>query len=786
MFFDILKKDLKRRKTMNIIIFLFVILAVMFISSSVNNVNAVTSSLDTYFSMADVGDFVTVERGNTSKSAAEFAEGLEFVKNVKEEPIIFNTAGIRFKGKNVTVSDFIMLCSIDQRIQNFYDADNKKIEAVPEGNVYIRKSFLDSAGLSVGDKITVPVEDTEIELTIKGELKDAAFGAMMMGTPRFLMNQKDYDKFLREKKIEGYKGAVTFIDTEKISDLEQTLNECQNILFMGPKSTLQFTYIMEMVVAGVLMIVSIFLIIIALIVLRFTITFTLSEEFREIGVMKAIGIPNRNIRGLYLVKYFAISVIGAVIGFLISIPFGNLLLKQTGETIILSHSGFLFFGIASAVLVIFIILLFCYRSTRQIKTFTPVDAIRNGTTGERYRKKGVLKLYHSSLKPVPFMACNDILSSIKRFAIMLITFSIGILLISVIANTTNTLQSGKLVSLFAIAESDLFLSDAGKQGVYMTENGRTTYEADLEKIKDTLAENGMEADVFGEVTYKFTVKKGKLSANSLTFQGINTHTDMYEYMDGSAPENTDEIALNYLVAEKIGAAIGDTVTLSTPEGDSDFILVATFQSMTNMGDGIRLHEDLRYDFKYINGLWGCQIKFADHPSEAEIINRKEKLEKLLSDYEIRTAGEYVDYMVGGVSDYIRDTKLLVIVVVLLINLLVAVLMEKSFLTKERGEIAMLKAVGFKNGSILAWQMLRIAIIMLLATLIAVLLSNPVSQLSSGAVFRMMGAYSIKFDMSILEGFLLYPLLMLLATVFGVFLTALSVRGIRANEINSVE
>ncbi len=41
MFFDILKRDLKRKKTMNVIVLLFVILSVMFISSSVTNLTAV-------------------------------------------------------------------------------------------------------------------------------------------------------------------------------------------------------------------------------------------------------------------------------------------------------------------------------------------------------------------------------------------------------------------------------------------------------------------------------------------------------------------------------------------------------------------------------------------------------------------------------------------------------------------------------------------------------------------------------------------------------------------------
>ena len=68
MFFDVLKRDLKRKKTMNIIILLFVILSVMFISSSASNLSAVTGSLDSFFDKAGVGDYMTFERSGGSVS----------------------------------------------------------------------------------------------------------------------------------------------------------------------------------------------------------------------------------------------------------------------------------------------------------------------------------------------------------------------------------------------------------------------------------------------------------------------------------------------------------------------------------------------------------------------------------------------------------------------------------------------------------------------------------------------------------------------------------------------
>ena len=158
------------------------------------------------------------------------------------------------------------------------------------------------------------------------------------------------------------------------------------------KALVKFFYIFDMIVVGILLVVSILLIIIAFVVLRFTISFTLSEEFREIGVMKAIGIGNFRIRGLYLVKYMGLSIIGAAIGLALSFPFGKMLMNVSAQTIIIGNQSPILINVLCAVLVIAVILLFCYGCTGRVKKLTPIDAIRSGQTGERFRKKSLMSL----------------------------------------------------------------------------------------------------------------------------------------------------------------------------------------------------------------------------------------------------------------------------------------------------------------------------------------------------------------------------------------------------------
>ena len=787
MFYEILKRDIKRKKTMNLIIFIFVIMSVTFVCSSVSNLSSTFSSIDDYFTEAGIGDFVALERYGEGKTAKEVAEALPYVKDIKVEEVLYNAEGIEIKtGESIVISDIVVIGSIERRINKYYTSDNTELTEIEKGGVYIRPSNLETLKSEVGDTIKISMDGISKEYKILGMLKDPVFGGSMMDAPKFVISEADFQDYLKGENIDLYKGFLDYFYTEELDKISKDLTECTNIAFMADKGTIKFTYMMEMIVALLLMIVSICLIIIALIILKFTISFTISEEYKEIGIMKAIGIPSTGIRVLYLVKYFTLSILGALIGFCVSFPFADMMMKKTRETIVVSQDGSVMLSIISALAVIAVVMFFSFRATRNIKKFTPVDAIRNGSTGERYKKKGILKLHKSGAQPVFFMAVNDILSGLKRFVIMLVVFCIGILLIMVILSTVSTLKSGKLVRWLGVTESEVYLSSTKNITDYHNDNGKELLRNDLNKIREIVSENGMPCIVKAEVIFKYSIKKGDLATNSTTFLGVNTDTNDYDnYLEGSAPQNTNEIAIHYALMEKIGAKIGDKVTLTDQDGSREYIISGTMETMTNMGEGIRLYQDDDRNYNYMNGIWGIQIDFTDDPSEKEVEKRIEKIKELLPDYKVMTPGGYTDKVIHAAS-YMDETKGIILIVVLFINILVVVLMEKSFLTKERGEIACLKAIGFKNSSIVIWQTLRVFIVLILSTILAIILNNPVCQISSGAVFRAAGAKKIIFDPNILESYIIYPLIIIATTLFGVILTALSVRNISANEINSIE
>ena len=789
MFFDILKRDLKRKKTMNVIVLLFVILSVMFISSSATNLTAVTGSLDSFLDKAGVGDYVVFERSGGSVTVKDAVKNAEGVKRIRQEECIFLTdhkfIGRETAQENQAANTSLISC-LSHQIETYFDSNDNEITKVPDGEVYIRQSVLDNGNAKIGDKVKLTVNNISRTFTVKDTLKDAVLGSRLIGNARFLISENDYKAFEKAESIDPYLFYISFIDTDDIPSLVEALTACDATAFSGDRALFRMSYTTEMTIAGILLVVSIALILIAVVILRFTISFTLSEEFRQIGIMKAIGITNGKIRSLYLIKYLAISVVGSVIGLALSFPFGSMLLKMVSKSILMDSAGGVLLSILCAAAVVGIIVLFCYISTRKVKKFTPVDAIRSGTTGERYKKKGIIRLGKKPIKPVPFMAINDILSSPKRFLIMLFTFFVGISMLMVCLNLSSTMTSGKLLGWINMAQCDLSVVETGTVEKYMVADGRDKLNKKISAIESDLAEKGWEADCFVETLSNVVVSKGGTELKTHGVEGVNMTPDGYLYLEGTAPQNKHEIAMSYVVADKLNVAIGDTVTVKTPDGETECMITATYQTMMSMGDNIRLYPGQTFSFQNLAGINDFQIRFHDNPSASEIERRIETIKGMYPGDKVMNAGDYVDYCVGGVGGVMDSVTNLLLPIIILIDILVAVLLEKSFLTKERGEIAMLKAIGFKNRSIILWQTLRIAIVMIAAVALSVALADPIGKLTTGGIFQMMGAKNIIFDTDVLKTYIIYPTIVLAATVFSVFITSLSIRKVNSNEINSVE
>ena len=790
MFFRILKNDLRRKKVMNIVLLLFVIMSAMFASSSVNNMVAVYGGIDYFCEKAGMSDYVVLTLRTGGECPAEdVIDKAASVKENRREDIIY------FASKNITkdkkkYTDFEnpgLLTSLGNAKLNYFNMRDEKITEIPRGHIYLGGLWADPSKTTIGDKITIEIEDVSHEFIIDGYTKDALFGSPFVGNPRMLMNDEDADMYLENEEIKfSHTGSINFIFTDDLKALKKELSDLQGALFANEKSTLMLTYMLDMITAALLLIVSVCLIFISFAMLSFTIKFTLTEDFREIGVMKAVGIKTGAIRGLYLIKYFFISCAGAVIGYFLSVPFGTFLLKSVSQRIVLGNDNNVLIGIISAVAVVIIIVSFCYGCTGSIKKLSPIDAVRSGETGERYQQKSVLKLSKTKLPENLFLALNDVMSKPRQYLSMLITFTVCLMLITMLATTANTLMSDKLLFLMGTTESDVFYSSTDKIMDTMGSGDEEALNKVVDDIEKKLKENGMPGKVHVELMYTIPVEFGDEKSQVVMQQCKDTKTTDYVYSEGTAPIYENEIAFTQKILDDLGASIGDKVKLEINGEKKDYLITATFSSFNQLGNVGRLHQDVPMKACDASSAHAFQIDFDDDPSDEVITERIEKLKDIFETKKIYDKAGFVDISTNSATT-INYAKNMVLVIAIIIAALVTVLMERSFISKETGEIALMKAIGFKSRSISMQHTLRFVVLMIFASILSAIVTIPFTKVIDDRIFAVMGALAgVTYKIKPMEIFIMYPLILSVVVVASAFVTSLYAKTIHADAMGNIE
>ena len=99
---------------------------------------------------------------------------------------------------------------------------------------------------------------------------------------------------------------------------------------------------------------------------------------------------------------------------------------------------------------------------------------------------------------------------------------------------------------------------------------------------------------------------------------------------------------------------------------------------------------------------------------------------------------------------------------------------------------MLKAIGFSDVKLISWQTKRIMLVLFAGILLGTVTGTPFSELTSGQVFKIMGASKIEFEVNIPEVYIFYPIILFVAIVTACIITMQKVRKISPQEMNNIE
>lgn len=793
MLLQILKKDMMKRKGVNMILFLFITLSTVFLASSINNIMVISSAVDYYMDYAHVPAVNIIM--NSKEDIHKINDWLDQKKDKGDiDDYQYNTI-LEISDKSVTMKKDGKTSAFDNKGASLFlstdnvdyckvfDTDGKKVH-LQKGEIAISVNIQDKTNLQVGDSLIIHQNGIEKELMIKAIVKDAAYGSDMVGMIRFMLSQEDYNDY---EKVSSQLGLY-YINSDLGSKIADQMNNegFQGIMNTITIDTYKLVYSFDMIMAGLLILIGVCLILIALLVLRFTLVFSLEEQYQEIGILKAIGLRNYAIKKIYLVKYLAIVIVGSTIGAFISVPVSQMMIESVNKNMIMASSELnIGINILCALFIIGLVLAFCYLCTRKLNKVSAITAIRGGYTGERFHNGRGLSLSHFSHLPVSlYLGFNDITSHVTRYIVLIITFCISFILITIPLNTINTMNSSEMVRKFQLDPDTSVCVRQIEEGESEKYNNSKTLMEGVKRLQREMKEKGYEAQMTALPIYfiSYETKDSTTKNNIMSIQVLGKERSYAEYSEGKAPMLENEIAFSQTIMKENSWVIGDYVSATINGEKKDFVITGAYSDYMQLGKSARLNPLVNCEKEMMFDYWAIMVDLDIDKSQSEVAKM---MQTEFPNYEWRTVQDMVNQNVGGIQDMLSQFLLPMTGLLCAVIMLITLLMEKLFITREKGEIAMMKSVGFRQATIRHWQLMRMIFVAFVSMIISIPLSLISNQYLLKPIFAIMGA-DVAIQVNPLQAYLIYPGILLIGIMVATAIATFGVKKINIREMNNLE
>ncbi|NLM05354.1 MAG: ABC transporter permease [Tissierellia bacterium] len=759
---EIAKKDLIRNKASNIGLLVFIILASMLAIVSVTLVIETFQSIDKLYKIAEPPHFLQMHKGDLDQGLIdEFMRSDSNITNWQTQKML-NIYGkdieISKGDKNFDLSDNIIdigLVKQNEEKDILLNSSHEKV-TIQDGEIGIPILLKNKYNLAMGDRLTLKVDGLEKDFIIKEFVIDAQMNSPMTSSTRILVSNNDYK--LLEGLIDEQEYLIEVYFNDKNYSIQSAYEE-EGLPMNGP--TISYTMIFllsaltDISIAFILFLISILLFIIAFISIRFTIDALLEEEIYEIGTMKAIGFSIKDIRDLYLTKYVFLTIIGVLVGFMLSIFARSVYIGHVEETfgkMSLSLDTLALGGLTGLIVFLFIVG-YSSKMLGKIKKVTVVEALRGEgfTRGKAQVHDG---FYKSKLGVNSSLAIREVLFRFREWAIVFFVILITTVIILIPTNLVKTFKSKEFIKYMGVEPSDILIEIGNNQ------NLERNYKNTIDLLESE--SNVKDFDIYKKISLGTRDSEGKksyLHIDSSPNSGKNL-----DYMEGESPKNEDEIALSYLNVEKLGKKISDEIELELVSGKKIFKVVGIYQDVTGGGYSAKA----TYAFPEEEVL-----------SYAIGVNVYDKTKLLVGEWSNKLGKEVtVDYMeeisyqtIGSVANQLQKLVLVISIVGISIALIISFLFMNLKGIRDQGGNAILRAIGFTFKDIEKQYLIKMGIVAGLGIVFGIIttlvLENPL--INIGLAISGLGVKKVNLVVNSLVQYLILPLILLGTILLGTWL-----------------
>lgn len=634
---------------------IFVAISVAMISLTAMLFSNLTGAIDNLMNMAKTPDFLQMHAGDIDTEELEkFAQSRKEIKNYQIVRFLNleNSSLMLGEGSLIDSTQDNGISVQSDGFDYMIGLDNK-LPKVQPGEVYVPICYESMYHVKIGSDMKIG----DRKLTVAGFIRDSQMNSMMASSKRFLVCEDDYENL---KSLGSEEYLIEYLFTEN-ADMNafKTAYEDAKLPMNGPTITRPLIKMMNTLSDGIMimiiLLISVLVLLISLVCIRFMLLTRVVSEAGEVGMLKAIGISRKDIRNIFLRRYFWLIFAGAALGMVISIFVFNPLSSQMKKLYGVSANGFskyLFAGL-SVVIIGSIILLFIIRILKKLNEMTALNAL----TG----RKSVSK------------------KNSNLFCIMFVV-AIAVFLMIIPANLYSTLSSPKFVTYMGIGNAEIRMDMYQGKGA----------EKQFETIGKSLSED---TDIEKYALYQTSLMPVRLAdgttMNMLMEQG-NHESFPLTYSKGCAPAHEGEVALSYILSEELGLYPNDEIYVKVVGEYKKCKITGVYSDITNGGKTAKLFTE--YPKAEEDVMWRIAYVTLKEDADRNSFNEKYTAKGV----KVMNIVSQIQGTYGPTLNQIQQVALLVKLVASVIILMVIMMFVRMIIANRRDEISIKKAMGFRS------------------------------------------------------------------------------------------
>lgn len=776
MYLKILKKDILKKKIITIAVSTFIVLSAFLVASGANMVVTLANALDTLFMKADVPHFVQYHAGEIDQGVIdEWTRSNLFIdKQQTSKMLNINGSNIYFREDIVNQGNGVMEFMFVKQNEDFdYLLDlESKIVKFEAGEIGVPIYFMEKNNLEIGDTILIKNDEVSQTFEIKSFIRDAQMNPSIVSSKRFVVSNQDFE--LLEKDFTDIEYQISFMLKNK-EDLSTFSNEysLSDMPKKGPTIDIELLKVLNVITDGLVFVVvffiSLLLNIIAVLCLRFTILSTIEEDYKEIGVMKAIGFKQKQIKKVYMTKYIFIATVACVIGYLMSMGLKNLFLENillyvgSPELSILEQVT----PFVAMIFVFAFIIISCAITLNKFKKISAVEALRMGNTGETYTNKKLFSVHRSKWLDVNIViGFRDVFLRFKTYILLLVVFLICTFIIVVPLNFHNTINSEEFITYMGMGNSDILID------LRQTEDIQTRYELVLEKI----ANDNDVVKYSPLITSKFEFMTEDGMIESLLIETGDFNIFPLNYLEGDTPVLNNEIALSYLNAEEFDKKVGDSINVIVEGVETSLLVTGIYQDVTNGGKTAKANIRPNYETA---SWYMISVNISDGISVSE---KMTDYIKVFNPAKVTDMEGYFRETFGNTINQLWSLTIIATVIAIVVTIMITSLFLKMLIAKDFSQIIIMKSIGFSVRNIQTQYIMKSLLVLNSGIILGAIISNTLGQGLIGVLLSKVGVSNISFVINPVEAYILCPLLLITVVSLTIWVSTKSIKTLSLSDL----